>query len=197
LVLGNHETPFMYGVSRFAGQNEQIQCQSMLNMSAYEGRWVPATAVDEFLVCHGGLHGRMLEERAFKAQRRRDELDDPAALADAIEIAWERRLRRREPEPLFDWVGAIRGGPRVYGSIFWTDWRELMQAQRKWPSPVAQIVGHTPGRNVRSKFNGRFWCADVGAAVSGFIAAIMRKPGETTWTKLKAGDGRQVRGTNH
>ena len=196
VLYGNHETPFAFGLGKFAGMNDHLDCQSLLNRSVYEGRWQVATSVDGHLICHGGLHPGLLrgdDVRAFRALRRRDLLDDPDAVADAINDAFERRVRRREPEPLFDWCSALRGGRNVYGGVFWCDWRELMAAEDKTPSPVAQIVGHTPRRNVQIAMDGKFICVDVGAALSGYVGAVVKRPGQDAWTAVRAGPGRPAR----
>jgi hypothetical protein len=37
--------------------------------------------------------------------------------------------------------------------------------------------------------DGRFWCIDVGAALSGYVGAVGKRPGEAQWTGLRAGGG--------
>jgi hypothetical protein len=60
-----------------------------------------------------------------------------------------------------------------------------MKADIKRPSPVAQIVGHTPRRHVQQTADGRFWCIDVGAALSRRLAAIVRDPTATQWRPIE------------
>lgn len=194
LIIGNHESPFLCGLGHFAGQNRWLSCQATLDRSFRDGRWRPALEVDGWLLTHGGLHPMLLcshnrGARAFRPLRRTGNLDDASAVAAAINNALERRLRRREPEPLFDWCGPLRYGQNDCGGIFWCDWRELMRAETKTPSPVRQIVGHTPRRDVQVTADGRFWCVDVGAALSGYVGAIVKRPGEEQWTALRVGNG--------
>ena len=196
LIRGNHETPFSVGVGRFDGMNRSVDCQADLNASERQGRWVCATAVDGYLLSHGGVHPRLLlsESDVFADVRRRDGLDDPRSVADAIEAAFERRLLSREPEPLFDWVGPYRGpitSREPHGGVFWCDWRELMAAERKrrFRSPLSQIVGHTPRRNVQRAFDGKYWCVDVGAALTGYVGVLVKRPGDSDWTPIRVGRG--------
>jgi len=195
LIYGNHETPFTVGIGSFVGQNESLDCQALLDASVRDGRWVPATAVDGYLVCHAGLHPRLLssERHVFEPLCHRDQLDDSSAVAEAIRSAFELRLQRGEPEPLFDWVGPVRGSRagEPCGGIFWCDWRELMDAERKprLRSPLRQIVGHTPRRTVQRAIGGKYFCVDVGAGLSGRVGTLVKRPGDSDWQPIRVGGG--------
>ncbi len=54
VLYGNHETPFAVGIGSFVGQNAQLDCQAVLDASVRDRRWLAATAVDGYLVCHAG-----------------------------------------------------------------------------------------------------------------------------------------------
>ena len=191
LVIGNHESPFLCGIGGFAGQNEWLFCQAELDRSFRDGRWTPALAVDGWLITHGGLNPYLLRmdagSSAFGALRLKGRIDDVEMVAQAIRDAFEERLVSGQKEPLFDWCGPARGGFDPCGGIFWCDWRELMNADQKLRSPLRQIVGHTPRTDVQVTADGRFWCIDVGAALSGCVGAIIKRPGEEQWSALRAG----------
>jgi hypothetical protein len=186
LILGNHETPYTHGLGRFAGMNESLDCQALVKRSVDEGRWTPATSVDGFLVVHAGLH----PEIAFRASsleevRQRGFLNDPSEVAAALRDGFAARVAGGRPEPVFDGVARGRGGRDPHGGIFWCDWGDLMKGHMKRPSPVAQIVGHTPRRHVQSTADGRFWCLDVGAALSGRLGAAVRDPADHRWRAIE------------
>lgn len=199
LLFGNHETPFAVAIGGFAGQNQQLDCQSLLDASVRDRRWLASTAVDGYLVCHAGLHPRLLlsDSRAFESVRDTELLQDPDAVASAINRAFEQRIETRDPEPLFDWVGPVRSSrtSEPCGGIFWCDWTELMAAERKpsQQSQLRQIVGHTPRRNVQRALNGRYYCTDVGAALSGYVGALVKHPDEQDWQAVRVGHSKRGR----
>lgn len=199
LLYGNHETPFAVGIGSFVGQNQQLDCQPLLDASVRERRWLAATAVDGYLVSHAGLHPRLLrgESRAFESLRDTAMLEDPDAVAAAVNRAFEQRIESGEPEPLFDWVGPVRSSRarEPCGGIFWCDWTELMAAERK-PSQqpsLRQIVGHTPRRDVQRALDGRYYCIDVGAALSGYVGALVKHPGREDWQMVRVGHSKRRR----
>lgn len=199
LLYGNHETPFAVGLGSFVGQNPTLDCQPLLDASVHARRWQAATAVDGYLLTHAGLHPRLLAgSQMFEPLRDVDRLHDPVAVAGAINDAFEERIESGEPEPVFDWVGPLRSS-RVRepcGGIFWCDWTELMAAERKprLRSQLKQIVGHTPRRNVQQALDGKYWCVDVGAALSGYVGAIVKRPTDQHWHPIRVGhSGRRDR----
>lgn len=134
LLYGNHETPFAVGLGGFAGQNLRLDCQALLDASVQARRWQSATVVDGYLLTHAGLHPQLLaHSRALDPLRQTDRLHDPIALATAINDAFAQRIETGEPEPVFDWVGPVRSSRarEPCGGIFWCDWTELMQAERR------------------------------------------------------------------
>jgi hypothetical protein len=179
LVLGNHETPYTHRIGGFAGMNERLECAPLLERSMRDGRWTPATSVDGYLVVHGGLHPILA--RHLDGPRS----EDAAQFAAALRAAFERRVAGGAPDPLFDAIGRAHGGSDDRGGIFWCDWGELMRADRKHRSPVRQIVGHTPRRRVQRTADGRFWCVDLGAALSGSLGGLVRDPGDDDWHPVR------------
>jgi hypothetical protein len=199
LLYGNHETPFAVDLGSFVGQNPTLDCQPMLDASVQAGRWQAATAVDGYLLTHAGLHPRLVEgSQALEPLRDIDRLHDPIAVAGAINDAFELRIESGELEPVFDWVGPVRSSRRrePCGGIFWCDWSELMEAERnpRLRSPLKQIVGHTPRRNVQQALDGKYWCVDVGAALSGYVGALAKRPTDKHWQAIRVGhSGRRDR----
>jgi hypothetical protein len=199
LLYGNHETPFAVGIGSFVGQNARLDCQALLDASVRDRRWLAATAVDGYLVCHAGLHPRLLfgDSRAFDTLRGTKLLDDSSAIAAVLNEALERRIESRHRQPVFDWVGPVRSSRtnEPCGGILWCDWTELMSAERKssHQSQLRQIVGHTPRRNVQRALNGRYYCTDVGAALSGYVGALVKHPDEQDWQAVRVGHSKRGR----
>ena len=199
LLYGNHETPFAVDLGSFVGQNPTLDCQPLLDASVQAGRWHAATAVDGYLLTHAGLHPRLLAgSPVLDPLRDTDRLHDPVAVASAINDAFEQRIESAEPEPVFDWVGPVRSSRarEPCGGIFWCDWTELMEAERKprRRSPLKQIVGHTPRRNVQQALDAKYWCVDVGAALSGYVGTLVKRPADQRWQPIRVGhSGRRDR----
>jgi hypothetical protein len=197
LLYGNHETPFAVGIGGFVGQNPQLDCQPLLDASVRDRRWLAATAVDGYVVCHAGVHPRLLlgDSPVFKPLRGTEALQDPLAVVAAVNSAFETRVQSGNPEPLFDWVGPVRSSltSEPCGGIFWCDWTELMKAERKpsHRSRLRQIVGHTPRRNVQRALDGRYFCVDVGAALSGYVGAVVKHPDEHDWRAVRVGHSKR------
>jgi hypothetical protein len=182
LVLGNHETPYTHRIGAFQGMNEWLECASLLDRSVRDGRWTPATSVDGYLLVHAGLHPLLAPRLDGR---------DAEEVAAALRAAFARRTAGGDPDPLFDAIGRARGGRDDHGGIFWCDWAELMRADRKRRSLVPQIVGHTPRRRVQRTADGRFWCVDIGAALSGSLGGLVRDPGDTDWRPVRVGSTRR------
>jgi len=74
--------------------------------------------------------------------------------------------RRHVVDPLLG-AGMDRDGPQPFGGPLWMDWSSLT------PIPgINQVVGHTPGRDVREKMKrrSRNYCLDVG---NSSVAALL------------------------
>ena len=74
--------------------------------------------------------------------------------------------KRAVCDPIFG-AGADRGGSQGIGGPLWMDWDNLVPI-----AGINQIVGHTPGSEVREKRTtaSRNYCLDVG---NGLVAAIL------------------------
>ena len=115
LLYGNHETPFAVGIGSFVGQNPQLDCQALLDASVRDRRWLAATAVDGYVVCHAGLHPRLLRDsQPFEPLRGTEALQDPLAIAAAINSAFETRVQSRNRNPLS--IGSGRSAHHGPGS---------------------------------------------------------------------------------
>ena len=75
--------------------NERLECAPVLERSVRDGRWTPATSVDEYLVVHGGLHP-ILAQHLDGPQT-----GDAAQFATALRAAFERRVSSGVRDPLF------------------------------------------------------------------------------------------------
>ena len=68
-----------------------------------------------------------------------------------------------------------------------------MTAERKpsQRSHLRQIVGHTPRRNVQRALDGRYYCTDVGAALSGYVGALVKHPDGHDWRAVRVGHSKR------
>lgn len=173
VLIGNHELPhlWLYGFPRFEGMREQIgHTYVALYALRDAGKLVPAVAIDGWLLTHAGAHADYLFG-----------YPDADTAANAINALFRLRLEGgRHPMGIFDGIGRRRGGSEDYGGIFWCDWQELTRR----PSPIPQIVGHTP-QEVAPTRCGNLWCVDAGAALSGRVCALVRREGGD-WEPLVA-----------
>ena len=153
LLIGNHELPFLYPRSQFEAFHGSLRYGEILN-KLYENRqrFTPATAAHGYLVTHAGW--------AYNSDKERPAEEHAEVLCDRF----YERVDTTRPVPVFDAIGHMRGGFGDHGGIFWCDWSELK-------SNIPQIVGHSPGKEVRQK--GQHWCVDVGAALSKRVCGLL------------------------
>lgn len=174
VLIGNHELPLVWPDAGFPTWNGQRPLSPSLRVRLHEaylrGQLVPATSVGDWLLTHAGLYPRLrLAKRSA------------ADLTTRMGAEFKDRIATGGRNSLFDWVGERRGGRNSYGGIFWCDWQELISA----PSPIPQIVGHTPQGDAPHRY-GNLWCVDVGAALSGRVAALVSDDDGATWTPIVA-----------
>jgi hypothetical protein len=101
------------------------------------GSWL--TECQGWLISHAGLSSDLY--RSFRKRRTIDEITQSAADAEAA-------LRAGVQHPAF-LAGVDRGGRQKFGGILWCDW------ERVRPIPgIRQVVGHTPGTEVRLQMFG-------------------------------------------
>ena len=156
-LLGNHDVPYMFP------HDPQFHCPGFtaakargigeILRPAHWQRLRLAHAEQGWLLSHAGFHPVWI--KAPTAERILQRCDQ------AMQHA-----KRRVVDPIFG-AGADRGGPQGIGGPLWMDWDNLV--------PIAglnQIVGHTPGEDVREKITtaSRNYCLDVG---NGAVAAIL------------------------
>jgi hypothetical protein len=120
--------------------------------------WRLAATAHGYLLSHAGVARRHWPWAASA------HADGQAAvfLADA-QTAWEKWLFHDQEGPLFA-VGPARGGRDApVGGPLWLDW----DVEFVDDLPMAQIVGHTRGREPRRK--DRSWCIDAAQTCVGLI----------------------------
>ena len=180
VLCGNHELFHAYGLAagRWAQMRPHLipESRDALNALIRDGHLQPAWAVDEWLCTHAGVMERYLYE--FAPDHRRT--------AQAINERFHRRLRSRDFDALFDSVGPETG--EAPPGLFWARPRHFAP-YHGWAN---QIVGHTPqmrtvdGREewTPRKTSPHFWVNDVGAPLSGRLAALVRVGPEGPWEPL-------------
>jgi len=112
--------------------HEYFPSDMLLNRSL----WL--TQCQGWLISHAGISNDLY--RSFRKRRMIDEIFQWANDAEAA-------LRAGIQHPAF-LAGVDRGGPQKFGGLLWCDWERFKPIQG-----VRQIVGHTPGAEVRFKKN--------------------------------------------
>ncbi len=156
-LLGNHDIAYMFP------RSPELFCPGFTAAKARgigeilrPGHWQRfrlAHAEQGWLLSHAGFHPVWIKEPTVERILKRCD--------QAMQKA-----RRRVFDPILG-AGAERGGPQCYGGPLWMDFDSLI------PIPdLHQIVGHTPGGEVRAKLapKSRNYCLDVGNAS---VAAIL------------------------
>jgi hypothetical protein len=172
ILLGNHDVPHVHRGRDFIEFHGMTPLDSRVTDVL---RDCPvAHAIGDWLITHAGLDPRLALSQGV-----------PPNAGEAAAFLNERfldRLGGRQQNPLFDAIGARRGGIGGAGGIFWHDWRDLSWNRGgHWELfPVHQIVGHTPRpEGFEQSPDGRYWCVDAGAALSGMVSALISEDGET------------------
>lgn len=146
-LLGNHDAHYLYDnrycmSSGFNGTKSKLirsQFGSDFNSIRQKFEWY--TWVDKWLCSHAGIHryhfppNQKLSKKALTIW-----LDDQANFA--------RNNLFMGAKHWFYVAGKGRGGPNMYGGIIWLDFNCEFEAIPE----VEQIVGHTQGHKVVSKF---------------------------------------------
>lgn len=143
LILGNHESGYLFNNMGFNGYYPAPHLRSLYNALRAEGKVVPAVLVGKTLLTHAGVH------KYF-------EFDTPLDAYDAIWDVWNNYEQYRDdwgekfyfgpnieiPKALLlDAVSGKRGGGTPFGGIVWSDWEEPKNDK------FSQVVGHTPKKN--------------------------------------------------
>jgi hypothetical protein len=156
-LLGNHDAAYMFP------RKDELYCSGFTKAKAKAireilkpGHWRRLKLAHEeqgWLLSHAGVHPVWIEEPAMaKILLRCDEA--------------MKRTARGNMDPILG-AGVDRGGSLLFGGPLWMDWDSLV------PIPgINQIVGHTPGREVRERTTkeSRNFCLDVKNAS---VAAIL------------------------
>ena len=156
-LLGNHDAAYMFPY------DPQFECPGFTRAKArgireilrpeHWRRLQLAHAEQGWLISHAGFHPSWIEE----------------ANVEKLLVRCERamaKVRRGAFDFLFG-AGVDRAGTQLVGGPLWMDWDSLI------PTPgINQIVGHTPGDEVRKKATrtSENYCLDVNYAS---IAAIL------------------------
>ena len=156
-LLGNHDVAYMYPrapelycpgftASKARGIGEILRPEhwQRLRLAHAEQGW---------LLSHAGFHPVWLKEPTVKWVLRRCN-----------------KVMQQAKRGVFDPIlgtGEDRGGPQLFGGPLWMDWDSLVPM-----AGISQIVGHTPGGEVREKHTteSRNFCLDVKNAS---VAAIL------------------------
>ena len=184
VLVGNHELYPTYGLEagRWNGMTDPTDRRTaeLLQQLHRQGGLTAASAVDGFLITHAGLHGYY--ERQITAGQSLTAVD----LAMCLCTEFEARVRERTPRDVFDAIGPARSDGRDSrpGGIFWLDASEMAAATP--PTSVPQVFGHTPQGHTPVKLPPDVWCADVGAALSGLVCALVKRSTDRDWTPYVA-----------
>jgi Calcineurin-like phosphoesterase len=175
VLTGNHELFHAHGLEYgfFQGMHLELEpeVREALDELLSDHQMIAAWCIDGILITHAGIHPRYAIELP----------DDAYAAAAAINLRFKRHLADGNDDALFAAVGGVRGPESRPGGIFWADLSELEShaEELRWP----QIVGHTPqaaGFEAR-RVADNLWVCDAGAALSGRLAALVRRPGRSDW----------------
>lgn len=156
-LLGNHDAAYMFP------RSPELFCPGFTAAKArgigeilrpeHWQRFRLAHAEQGWLLSHAGFHPVWVREPTVeRILKRCDQAMQKAS--------------RRVVDPILG-AGAERGGPQCYGGPLWMDWDSLVPI-----AGIHQIVGHTPGGEVREKLapKSRNYCLDVGNAA---VATIL------------------------
>ena len=175
VLTGNHELFHAHGLDYgfFYGMHFELEreVREALDELLSERQLIAAWCIDGILITHAGIH----------PDYARGLPDDPCAAATEINRRFSQHLADRNDDALFAAVGGVRGSESRPGGLFWADLSELEThaGQLRWP----QMVGHTPqpaGLEAR-RVAADLWVCDAGAALSGRLAALVRRPGRPGW----------------
>lgn len=178
-LVGNHELvpAFDLPAGRWHGMTDppDMRVRELLQQLRRQGGLTAASALDGTLITHAGIH-------PFYERPLRTEGQTAEELAQVLCSEFEAHVLDQTSRNLFDAVGPARSGgdDTRHGGIFWLDASEMAAASPA--STVPQIFGHTPQGPTPLKLGPGLWCADVGAALSGLVCALVKRKDETDWT---------------
>jgi hypothetical protein len=166
VLAGNHEL-------RMFGARSSAHGAALATL-ATRGWPQAATACDDWLVTHAGVHPELAA--ALPA--------DAASAALTLNDRWNRAGRERHEDPWFADRGPRRGGDAPFGGIMWLHTDEWpVGATTAW----GQVTGHVPQPEPRL-LDGRRWLIDVHSGGER-VGALLRADGGE-WTPVVY-DGRR------
>lgn len=143
LVLGNHESGYLFDNMGFNGYYPAPHLRSLYNSLRNEDRVVPAVLINNTLLTHAGVHKYFEFDTAEEAYNAiNDVWDRYRELSDNWDEKFYFGPNIEIPKALLlDAVAGARGGSAPFGGILWSDWDERKNDR------FSQIVGHTPKKN--------------------------------------------------
>jgi hypothetical protein len=161
ILIGNHEGAYL-GVQGFAGKRIIApESQQILNRWNREGLLCAATAVDDYLLTHGGLDPFLSFLPAPKLSKTAD-ATEVSALAKNLNEVWRFHRSTNAWESWFLAIGRERNGLCAHGGVLWNDFERLVRTESA--QRFKQIVGHTPLKRGTRSPQGMVVCIDVGGA---------------------------------
>lgn len=144
MLLGNHDCHYFFDNPQFACSgyhpSKKFLIKELIPLETIR-RFKLYAKVGPYLISHAGFNSVTIQYA------------DPIICAHAIQDAMIERF-----DPLFG-AGRARGGNQKYGGPTWLDWQEEFEALE-----TPQIVGHTNGKEVRTKQTGdgvKSYCLDT------------------------------------
>lgn len=143
LVLGNHESGYLFNDMGFNGYYPAPHLRSLYNSLRNEGLVVPAALVGNTLLSHAGVHAYFEFETAEEAYSAIMDVWENYA---TYEADWKDKFyfgaNVEIPKSLLlNAVSGKRGGNAPFGGVLWSDWNEPKNER------FSQIVGHSPRKN--------------------------------------------------
>lgn len=172
LLVGNHDAHYIWPSNRTmcSGWTKEkamafwdgFQYRKLINHMRF------FKTVGKFVLSHAGFHPSFADEYDKGHE-------------DIINDELLKSMREERPRKLVTNVSRARGGSNLYPGLLWMDWDELE------PIPgMNQIVGHTPGKEIRYKSSIRAysrgmdshnWCLDT--HLKHYVIIDTEKPTET------------------
>jgi hypothetical protein len=162
VLAGNHEAR-MLGAGSHGPALALLATRGWPHAAAASGGW---------LITHAGVHPGLASGLPGDVFECVAEIND--------------RWWRGSGDPLFDWIGPVRGGEAPHGGLLWLGAGEWPRHQA---SPWPQISGHVPQREPRLLAPGR-WSIDIGGR--GRLGALVRADGGA-WRPVVASGRERVR----
>lgn len=166
VIVGNHELPFFGGPSFMGIRSHDRELTRKLLQLEYEGKYVPSTVVDDYLLVHGGLAKRWGFKSASDAN-------------DVIHMMWNQSAETTKEIPMIDWISEARTARKFAdetGGVVWLDWEDERNTL------INQIVGHSTYTNgplvIHNDTGTEHWNIDVGGKYGMCLGGVMLEEGQ-------------------